>query len=52
MCIRDRWKYLCEKFQIDGIPSYVLVDRDGSYELRNDFRDHDLMKKTLKGMLE
>mgnify|MGYP000056411360 FL=1 len=47
-----QWKYLCEKFQIDGIPSYVLVDRDGSYELRNDFRDHDLMKKTLKGMLE
>ena len=47
-----QWKYLCDKFQIDGIPSYVLVDRDGSYELRNDFRDHDLMKKTLKGMLE
>ena len=47
-----QWKYLCEKFRIDGIPSYVLVDRDGSYELRNDFRDHDLMKKTLKGMLE
>ena len=47
-----QWKYLCEKFRIDGIPSYVLVDRDGSYKLRNDFRDHDLMKKTLKGMLE
>ena len=47
-----QWKYLCEKFQIDGIPSYVLVDRDGSYKLRNDFRDRDLMKKTLKGMLE
>ena len=24
-----QWKYLCEKFRIDGIPSYVLVDRDG-----------------------
>ena len=47
-----QWKYLCEKFRIDGIPSYVLVDRDGSYKLRNDFRDHDLMKKTLQGMLE
>lgn len=47
-----QWKYLCEKFRIDGIPSYVLVDRDGSYKLRNDFRDRDLMKKTLKGMLE
>ena len=47
-----QWKYLCEKFRIDGIPSYVLVDRDGSYKLRNDFRDRDLMKKRLKGMLE
>lgn len=48
----QQWSYLCEKFQIDGIPSYVLVDRDGSYKLRNDFRDHNLMKNTLKGMLE
>lgn len=44
-----QWKYLCEKFRIDGIPSYVLVDRDGSYELRNDFRDHDLMKRRSRG---
>ena len=44
-----QWKYLCEKFQIDGIPSYVLVDRDGSYKLRNDFRDRDLMKKDAQG---
>lgn len=48
----EQWKYLCEKFNIDGIPSYVLVNRDGTYKLRNDFRDHGLMKKTLKGMLE
>lgn len=48
----EQWKYLCEKFGIDGIPSYVLVDKDGSYRLRNDFRDHDLMKTTLKGMIE
>lgn len=48
----EQWQYICEKFGIDGIPSYVLVDRDGSYKLRNDFRDHGLMKKTLKGMIE
>lgn len=48
----EQWAYLCEKFQIDGIPSYVLVDRDGSYKLRNEFRDHNLMKTTLKEMIE
>jgi len=32
--------HLYDKFGIDGIPSYVLVDRSGKYELRNDFRDH------------
>ena len=40
------------EFASDTARYDVLVDRDGSYELRNDFRDHDLMKKTLKGMLE
>ncbi len=42
-----QWAYLCDKFQIDGIPSYVLVDKDGTYRLRNDLRDHDLLVKTL-----
>ena len=46
----EQWQYLCEKFGIDGIPSYVLVDKDGSYRLRNDFRDHGLMVSTLKEM--
>lgn len=44
----QQWRYLCDKFQIDGIPSYVLVKKDGTYELRNDLRDHDLLQKTLK----
>ena len=48
----EQWKYICEKFEIDGIPSYVLVNRDGSYKLRNDFRNHETMKTTLKGLLE
>lgn len=47
----EQWKYLCDKFDIDGIPSYVLVQKDGSYSLRNDFRDHDLMTDTLKGLI-
>ena len=48
----EQWGYLCEQFKIDGIPSYVLVDKTGRYELRNDFRNHDQLKSTLKGMIE
>ncbi len=36
-----------KQFNLDGIPSYVLVRRDGTYSLRNDFRDHALMKKSI-----
>ena len=43
-----QWEHLCKKFKIDGIPSYVLVDKDGSYSLRNDLRDHNLLVKTLQ----
>jgi thiol-disulfide isomerase/thioredoxin len=42
-----QWEYLCRKFNIDGIPSYVLVDKNGNYRLRNDFRNHETMKKAL-----
>ncbi|MDR2775329.1 MAG: TlpA family protein disulfide reductase [Tannerella sp.] len=42
-----QWRYLGNKFNIDGIPSYVLVDKNGNYMLRNDFRNHETMKKTL-----
>ena len=34
-----QWAYLCDQFKIDGIPSYVVVDKDGTYKLRNDLRD-------------
>lgn len=45
----EQWRYLTNKlFNIDGIPSYVVVDKDGKYALRNDLRDHNLLKKTLK----
>ena len=39
-------------FNLDGIPSYVLVQKDGSYALSNNFRNHDVMVKTLKKLLE
>lgn len=44
-----QWNYLTNKmFDIDGIPSYVLVDKEGNYNLRNDLRDHSKMVSTLK----
>lgn len=48
----EQWKYLCEQFKVDGIPSYVLVGRDGTGKLRNDLRNHDKLKKTLKKLIE
>lgn len=48
-----QWDYLTSKmFDIDGIPSYVLVNRDGSYSLRNDLRRHSNMLSVLKEELE
>ena len=47
-----QWRYICDYFKIDGIPSYVLVQKDGIYALSNEFRDHDLMVKTLKKLVE
>ena len=49
----EQWKQLTSKdFDIDGIPSYVLVQKDGSYALSNEFRNHNLMVKILKKLLE
>ena len=46
-----QWAYLGDKFKIDGIPSYVVVDKDGTYKLRNDLRDHSLLVPTLQEKL-
>ena len=48
-----QWRQLTYKdFDIDGIPSYVLVKKDGSYSLRNDLRNHDKFIQTLKAELK
>ena len=48
-----QWRFLTKKkFGITGIPSYVLVDKEGNYALRNDLRDHSKMVSTLKEELE
>ena len=47
------WDQLTEKdFKITGIPSYVLVQKDGSYALSNNLRNHEVMVNTLKKLVE
>ena len=41
-----------DKFNIDGIPSYVLVDKKGDYCMRNDLRDHNKYKNTIFEMIK
>lgn len=44
---RDQAIEVGKIFNIEGIPYYILVDRDGNIEGRPDFRDHDIYVKTL-----
>ena len=49
----DQWKAISGRFGVDGIPYYILVDRDGNAAGRPDLRDHSLyvseIHKTLNG---
>lgn len=47
----ETWKAICKRFDVDGIPFYILVDRNGKAEGRPDIRDHTLYKKTLLNAL-
>lgn len=42
-----QWNYVCDQFGIDGIPSYVVVNKAGKYRLRNDLRDHNRLRTAL-----
>jgi len=42
-----QWRFLSKQFDIDGIPLYVVVDKQGNYKLRNELRNHDKMKNVL-----
>lgn len=46
-----QWNYITDKFGIDGIPSYVLVDKSGHYSLRNDLRSGNQLRQTLQKAL-
>lgn len=48
----EQSKTIKQQFGITAIPSYVFVDRNGEYSLRNDFRDIEQLKKSLKEALK
>ena len=49
---QEQWDSIAhKKFKIYGIPAYVLVHKDGSYEFHEDFLFHDTLISTLKSML-
>ena len=49
---KEQWNVITDQFNIKSIPSYVLVEKDGSSAYRRDLRDHDQLKKALKKMIE
>jgi thiol-disulfide isomerase/thioredoxin len=44
-------KAIREQFNVDGIPFYILVDRQGNAEPHPDFRDHNLLIQGIKSKL-
>lgn len=43
----EQWRAICDRFSVDGIPYYIIVDRNGKAEGSPDLRDHSLYKKTI-----
>jgi len=44
---KKQWRYIGEKFKFTGVPSYVLVTKNGKSKLRNDLHIPDVIKKIL-----
>lgn len=44
---QDQAKAVYERYNIDGIPYYFLADRKGNVSPHPDFRDHDLLVKSI-----
>lgn len=44
---KEQWNSICNQFGITGIPSYVFIDKQGKYALREDFMNFNVLKKTL-----
>lgn len=43
----EQWDPICKRFNVDGIPFYILVGRDGNATARPDIRDHVAFKKAI-----
>lgn len=48
----DQISYLRNQLRIDGIPFYVLVNKDGTYRARPDFRDPERYKSVVLDALK
>ena len=48
----EQWRVIADHFNIKTIPSYVLVNKDGTSAYRKDLRDHEQLKQTLKKLIE
>lgn len=48
---QDQWNYLCEKFQISGIPHYALVNRKGEVVDPDAPREPDVLKTRFDELL-
>jgi len=44
---KEQWRQIANKFGINSIPSFVIVNKSGQYSLRNDLRDLDNLLSTL-----
>ena len=47
----EQIKAIGSRFNVDGIPYYILVDRDGKAEGRPDLRDHSMYIESIKSKL-
>ncbi len=44
---KEQFAAIAKRFNVDGIPYYILVDRKGNAAGRPDLRDHELYKQTI-----
>ncbi len=51
MASEEQIKAIRNRFQVDGIPFYILVDREGNAVRHPDYRDHDKMVEGIKEAL-
>lgn len=48
---REQIEKISERFKVDGIPYYILIDREGKAQGRPDLRDHSKYIEVIKGLL-